>query len=306
MKQNRLLQSIRFAFVANIFLVALGLACGQETDTDSTKPIDSHTKDPGNDGQHLNVMSFNIRYGLANDGNNSWPYRSGFVTDVIQEFAPDLLGIQEAMGFQAKFLKLQLPEFQHFGASRDANPNGEQCGIFVRTSRFDILTDGQFWLSETPDKKYSKSWDASLTRIATWVQLKDKNTKRQLLFLNTHFDHRGAESRIQAAAIIRKFIDKQTQVQSVIVTGDFNCSVGSKPHQTLLVNNRLQDTWQKFGKVPSAHEGTFHGFQGNDTGARIDWVLCSRELKVIEANIVKTSKAGKYPSDHFPVTAVLK
>jgi endonuclease/exonuclease/phosphatase family metal-dependent hydrolase len=59
------------------------------------------------------------------------------------------------------------------------------------------LESGQFWLSENPDEKFSKSWDSSLPRVATWVRLKDKKSDgREVLFANTHFDHRGVEARI--------------------------------------------------------------------------------------------------------------
>lgn len=258
------------------------------------------------DGGELRVMSFNIRYGLAKDGDDSWPNRDRFVADVVNDFSPDLLGIQEALSFQAEFLKSQLSGWKYFGASRDANPNGEQCGIFVRTDRFEIIEDGQFWLSETPNEKYSKSWDSSLPRIATWVRLRDRKTDRRVLFLNTHFDHRGSEARFQAARTIREFLDKQPEDASLIVTGDFNCGYQSKPYSELLKTKRLQDTWLQFSGDRPAKEGTFNGFRGKDDGARIDWVLSSSDFTVTDARIVKTSRESRYPSDHFPVTAVLK
>lgn len=256
--------------------------------------------------RELRVMSFNIRYGLAKDGENRWSKRDTFVADVVTDFQPDLLGIQEAMGFQADFLKTNLTEWKYFGSSRDQNPDGEQCGIFVRTGRFEVLEDGQFWLSETPQVKFSKSWDSSLPRIATWVRLRDRVTSRKVLFLNTHFDHRGAKARFQSAVVIREFVDQQPKDQSMIVTGDFNCAIKSAPYTALLATDRLNDTWMTKNPSPLPNEGTFNGFQGKDDGARIDWVLCSPDFSVVNADIVKTSRNGKFPSDHFPVTAVLR
>lgn len=254
----------------------------------------------------VRVMSFNIRFGLAKDGNNSWPNRDRLVVDTINESYPDLLGVQEAMPFQIQFLKENLKDRSYVGSSRDANPEGEQCGVFYRTSRFALLDQGQFWLSETPNKKFTKSWDSSLPRIATWVRLKDLKTSHQLLFLNTHFDHRGAEARFQAARVIREFIESQPQDLPVIVTGDFNCGWDSRPYRELLSSQRLTDTWLRQQKARPDREGTFNGFKGTDDGARIDWVLCSADFTVTDASIVKTSRDGQYPSDHFPVTAVLK
>src|SRR5690606_35751584 len=45
----------------------------------------------------LRVMSFNVRYGTASDGADSWPWRRGLTFQVIRDFAPDLLGVQEAL-----------------------------------------------------------------------------------------------------------------------------------------------------------------------------------------------------------------
>ncbi|MGB1708915.1 MAG: hypothetical protein ACPHF4_13875, partial [Rubripirellula sp.] len=36
-------------------------------------------------GIDVNVMSFNIRKGRANDGDNSWKHRKEFVADVIRD-----------------------------------------------------------------------------------------------------------------------------------------------------------------------------------------------------------------------------
>jgi endonuclease/exonuclease/phosphatase family metal-dependent hydrolase len=48
----------------------------------------------------LTVMTFNIRYGTANDGENRWANRREFLYDVIRTENPDLLGLQEALDGQ--------------------------------------------------------------------------------------------------------------------------------------------------------------------------------------------------------------
>ena len=113
----------------------------------------------------LKVMSFNIRYGTADDGKDIWANRQELVVTVIKAFAPDLMGTQETLPFQAKYIHEQLSEYTYIGWSRDQSETGEQCGIFVRKERFEIIESGQFWLSETPDEKFSKSWDSSLPRV---------------------------------------------------------------------------------------------------------------------------------------------
>ncbi len=38
----------------------------------------------------LGVMSFNIRYGTANDGENRWPLRRDFLMDVVRQGNADI------------------------------------------------------------------------------------------------------------------------------------------------------------------------------------------------------------------------
>lgn len=258
------------------------------------------------DDASMRVMSFNIRYGSANDGDDHWKTRDSFVVDVIRDFDPDLLGTQETLGFQAKYLQDQLPQMIYVGSSRDDNPDGEQCGILYCRDRFEQLDAGQFWLSETPQVKFSKSWDSSLPRIATWVRLLDRISKQQLLFVNTHFDHQGQIARQQSAAAIRTFAESQPQSLPVIITGDFNCAEDSEPYATLLGATRLVDSFRIVHPQRQSLEGTFNGFKGTSDGARIDWILCSPEWQVQSAEINRTNRNGKYPSDHYPVSTILK
>lgn len=46
------------------------------------------------DEQHtdIRVMTFNIRYGTAKDGENHWDLRKDFLIETIRAFGPDLLG----------------------------------------------------------------------------------------------------------------------------------------------------------------------------------------------------------------------
>ena len=144
----------------------------------------------------IKVMSFNVRYGTANDGENRWDNRKHLVVMAIKQFDPDIVGTQEMMRFQADHIAENLTAYRYYGTSREpGNENGEECGVFVRASRYDVLELRHFWLSETPDEPGSKSWDSSLPRMATWLRLRDKQTRSDLFLVNTHFDHRGKEAR---------------------------------------------------------------------------------------------------------------
>ena len=41
-------------------------------------------------------------------------------------------------------------------------------------------------------------------------------------------------------------------------------------------------------------------------GERIDWIMTTDNFTTVSAAIDRTHYGGKYPSDHFPVTAVIR
>ncbi len=255
----------------------------------------------------FSVMSFNIRFGTANDGENAWPHRKELVVEAIAHYSPDLLGLQESVDFQVEYLAEALPEYEIYSVPRSPD-GGESCAIFFRKARFEKMEEGTFWLSETPEKEASKSWDSSLPRIVSWVRLKDRETGEKLLFSNTHFDHRGQIARKLSAQLIRKRIPKLAGDTPFVITGDFNCTDGSEPQKALTGDDDLiVDTFRSLNpEIVPEDEGTFTGFKDTDNGRRIDWVLCSSSLKVESAEIGRFRKEGRVPSDHYPVTAVLK
>jgi endonuclease/exonuclease/phosphatase family metal-dependent hydrolase len=267
----------------------------------------------------VRVMSFNIRYGTASDGINHWDNRKEALVRTIQEFGPDLLGTQETLDFQKDFLATQFPHLEPFGVGRDdGGQRGEMAALFFDKVRFEKLEGGHFWLSPTPDSIGSKGWDAALPRIATWVKLHDKtNTQaKPILFLNTHFDHKGKEARIESARLIRRQLAELSKGCRVVVTGDFNADEDSEPYKALFEEASapaanalsLRDTYRETeSPLPDDAKGTFSNFLAENTkGARIDWIGCSAEWQVRWARIDRTSAEGRTPSDHFPVVAVLR
>ena len=267
---------------------------------------------PAADGEsEVCVMTFNIRYGTAEDGPNHWDQRKDRLVATIRRYDPDLIGTQETMTFQADYLQQQLPEYAYVGKLRQPDQaDSEQSGVLFRRARFVDLEQGHFWLSETPDVPGSRSWDSSLPRMVTWLKLFDRQTQKTLVWFNTHFDHQGAEARRQAALLLAKRVAGVDPLCPVIVTGDFNCGEDSPPYQALLAGDaaapRLRDAYRLAQPTRTAEEGTFNGFRGNRTGARIDWILVSPEWRVHAAEIVLAAPGEPSPSDHCPVVARLR
>jgi endonuclease/exonuclease/phosphatase family metal-dependent hydrolase len=257
-------------------------------------------------------MSFNIRFGTANDGDNHWDKRQDLLAETIGLYSPDLLGVQEALDFQCEFLKTKLPEHQFIGRSRERNPtSGEFCGIFYRTERFELIDSGHFWLSETPDEPGSKSWDSSLPRMVSWVRLRDRLSEdAEFVFANTHFDHRGPEARLQSAKLIRKRLIDESE-WPFVMTGDFNCGFQSEPYQALVSppdseSRRVHDSFHDIHPKQTGREGTTSQWNGSANGARIDWILHTGGFITLNADIDHLQQQGRFPSDHYPVNAILK
>jgi endonuclease/exonuclease/phosphatase family metal-dependent hydrolase len=260
----------------------------------------------------LRVMSFNVRLGVADDGANSWEHRKSLLAKTIQDFDPDLLGTQETWDFQAEYLLDQLPGRAYLGWDRHpGSDDGEQCGILYRTARFEKVDAGQFWLSETPEAPGSKSWDSSLPRVVTWIELRDRRRPGgRLFFFNTHFDHRGPEARRESARLLRARLRELGPSDAWVVTGDFNCPEASPPYEALVGTGSdaltVVDSYRAVHRRRGEGEGTFSGFAGNRAGGRIDWILHSSHFETVSAAIDRTEEAGRFPSDHYPVTAILR
>lgn len=254
----------------------------------------------------LKVMSFNIRYGTANDGDNHWDRRKDFLVEVIREHAPDVLGVQEALYSQLAYILQALPDYAMVGVGRDDGVRaGEYSCIVYRRSALSVNRSDTFWFSDTPDRVASKSWGNTITRICTWAQFTTPEG-RPLYVYNVHLDHQSQPSRERSAALLRCRIAARDPKAPVIVTGDFNAGEKNPAVTAILEGGDLRDTFRV--KQPDASPvGTFTGFKyGQITGEKIDYVFASGEWEVVDTQIVRTARDNRYPSDHFPVTATLR
>lgn len=256
----------------------------------------------------LTAMSFNIRNGRANDGDNSWPNRRPLVADVIRGHNPDVLGLQEAFRFQLDQLGEDLPNYTEVGEGRAGGTKDEYSAILYRTARFELLDSGTFWLSDTPDV-VSTHWGHHHYRICTWAHLRDAATGRALYVFNTHFDHQSQRARVNSAALIRRRIRDRATDDPVLLTGDMNAGEGNPAIAKLKSHDSsfpLRDSFRVLH--PDAIEvGTSNGrYRGRRDGAKIDYIMASPAFEVLDASIDQEARGGRYPSDHFPVVAKVR
>jgi endonuclease/exonuclease/phosphatase family metal-dependent hydrolase len=69
---------------------------------------------------------------------------------------------------------------------------------------------------------------------------------------------------------------------------------------------RWIDSYREVHAERRPDEASFHAFKGAITGSRIDFIFHTAEWSATASDIIRTAKDGRYPSDHFPVSAVLR
>ena len=67
----------------------------------------------------ISVMTFNIRYDNPKDNQNWWEYRKSSVVQMFNFYSPEIIGIQEGLYHQLKYIKNSLPEYDYVGVGSD-------------------------------------------------------------------------------------------------------------------------------------------------------------------------------------------
>lgn len=252
----------------------------------------------------LTVMSFNIRYGTADDGPNRWEVRRGPMIELLKAHNPDVLGLQEALHFQIDELLEALPDYRMVGVGRsDGGQAGEYSAILYRSSRLTPRRTLTFWFSDTPDVVKSNTWGNAIERICTWALFDDKQS-RPFFVYNLHLDHISQPSREKSVSLLLDRIAARTPSAPVVVTGDFNTGEANPATRAML--KVLRDTF-RVAQPEATEVGTANQFTlGRTAGDKIDYIFVGPETEVLSADIIRTSFDGRYPSDHFPVVARIR
>ncbi|MBK7403221.1 MAG: endonuclease/exonuclease/phosphatase family protein [Phycisphaerales bacterium] len=278
------------------------------------------------EGLELKLVTFNVRYGTAADGEDAWPHRADMATGLVGRLDGDVIGLQEALRFQLDAFEAAMPGYAEVGVGRDDGATkGEYAALLVRTSRFAIDASGTFWLSDTPEAVASRSWGNGITRVCTWARLVEKKTGDAVYVFNVHLDHQSQPSRERAAELIAARIGAREHTENpVVLMGDFNAGEANPalqylrgererasesqawPEYTPPQSPALTDTFRAIH--PDATEvGTFNGFKAGATnGEKIDHILVSPGAHVLDAGIDRSETDGRYPSDHFAVWASVR
>ncbi|GAA1210800.1 endonuclease/exonuclease/phosphatase family protein [Rhodoglobus aureus] len=257
----------------------------------------------------LHVMTYNIRRRgpeLLPRSPDLWRRRQPLLKRLLAVEQPALIGVQEALFRQARFVHQALGEhFRSIGYGREKNKGGEGCPIFYDSRRLQVIDWRQTALSDTPTVPGSTSWGNRTPRVVVEAIFLDLATGTQFQAVNTHLDHKSRTSRLRSADALRSIV--QASPHPTIMTGDFNTDADTHPYDALTGQGLLVDTWNTAEERLTQVWGTFpnYGPPKHDR-KRIDWILATPGITTEKAGINVTRYEGGWPSDHAPVQAVVR
>lgn len=276
----------------------------------------------------LRVASWNIRVAGADRNDNAWTNRREAVCTLIQRERFDLVGLQEVGGPQWRDLREGIQEYRLLGRGREApNPESEGVAIAYRPDSLTLVTNGVFWLSETPEHPGSRLPEAAYPRTAVWARFCLDETGQTFLFVNTHLDHAKEEIRRRQLDIL---LDRLKAIASkkepILLAGDFNTHRLSptlvplrKHFREALAASQSRPTgpWRTYNAwqyIPPQDELTLDLVSGDITRAekmfgvagkfrRIDHLWATPDIRILTFKTLPDGreKPYRYPSDHFPI-----
>ena len=247
------------------------------------------------DKNQTTIMTMNLRFGLAQDGENGWQHRKSLVAELLEKYTSDFLCFQEANHFQTDFLTRTLPGYQVIG-QHNKGIDGWQSNLIFSHRSWNRLEQKHYFLSDTPDVT-SKLAGSKWPRQCVIGLFQREN--HQIIVANTHFDFDPVVQE-KSARLVMDFLSEFPPGLPVVILGDFNANPGSLAH--ILFKTQGFDT--VFDPVlDRGVSTTFHGFEGRDTGRQIDWILYKGGVTPVFEQVVTDSFSNRFPSDHYPVRA---
>ncbi|MBR5282064.1 MAG: endonuclease/exonuclease/phosphatase family protein [Alistipes sp.] len=256
----------------------------------------------------LTVGSYNVRYDAAADATNgdSWAERKEAVAEIILQHDFDIVGTQEANARQLPELESLLGGYgciyHPYGGN---NGTGHNCATFYKLEKFDLLDQGTFWYSPTPEVK-SIGWDATDYRLCHWGKFREKQSGKEFYFFNSHLYWRLHEAREKSGGVHISMVKKIAGDSPVISVGDFNSTEGTPQVQEIL--SLLKDAHRESPVVEGCDVTDLGGgnFQG-EAKARIDFIFLSKDIEVESFRTIEDKREnGHYPSDHLPIAGKIR
>ncbi len=319
-KYQGLFGCVKGGLVANLFLSGSTITGGQYSGTIVGKNDGGYIINCGTDSEavgyysedtnEISVMSFNIR--VPKDASpNSLADRTPRIKQHLNDYSPDIIGFQEVTSKWKPVLDSHLSGYSKEFVWRDSKASSEAAPLYWKTSKFTVLEQGTFWLSETPDVM-SLGWDAAYYRTCSYAALIHKTSGALVLAFNTHIENAHATAKDGGTRLVaermRALQEKYTALGygeniAVFCTGDYNSkpnSVGYKNMTASFSDMRL--VAEKLGS--DKNQITCHGY--GSSASIIDYIfLDPRGAIPVYYKVCAEQINGRYISDHYSVYGIL-
>lgn len=258
----------------------------------------------------LRIASYNVHYILSNKkqgawGTDHWQQRKAPLDSVFKSLSADVIAFQEMETFAGgnddsvnltrEWLLSNNPGYRAAAVGPWQQFPSTQP-VFYLQDKIELLDQGWFFFSETPDVIYSRTFNGSFPAFASWAQLKSKSTGDAFKVVNVHLDFSSRENRKRSTDLIASRIAPWIQNgESVFLAGDLNARHRSQLHKT------LNSAGLEF--IPVAGS-TFHFNRGFNLFGAIDHIGYSADIRHVGESVVVRDKAGDvWPTDHYPLVA---
>ncbi len=239
----------------------------------------------------IRVMTLNLRTSAASDGPNAWPLRWPYVKALIEEVAPQVLGVQECLPDQLAAIMGEVAGYYAYIGPDTMVPHHHPMRnpIFICEQCPRPLSEGALALNQS-GVIGQVSWDGRESRLAHWCRF-DGWT-----LVNTHFDAWDCkQARYESARLLTAFFQDDP---AVLIMGDLNCGPDEPPIQHF---RQAGYTLAKNILPPGEDRTTFHNFTGRGV-AELDYILL-RGLRARRVIIPRPRQEPPYLSDHDPLVA---
>lgn len=259
------------------------------------EPKNNH---PNLSAGQLKVMTFNIRATTTeDDAHNNWGMRAGACRDMIIDQQPSLVGYQEVVAIQWKYLTGTLSDYGYVGVT----DKDIMDSFMYRSDELELLSDGVFWLSDTPDIS-SMSWDGYV-RYVHWAVMKVKSSGQEFFYMNTHLGLTTASRRSAMTLIQKRIMTLNTNNLPVVLMADFNTQAADNVFEG--IREKMSVTREV---APITDDVKTYNAWGNEAKAyQCDHIFITNTIKCFEYKTVTQWYDGhKYVSDHYPVYSIIE
>ncbi|MEM1079068.1 MAG: endonuclease [Pseudomonadota bacterium] len=258
----------------------------------------------------LRLASYNVHYIVLSQAEGPWSVadwdrRKGPLDAAFKTLDADLVAFQEMESFQRgsdgsvnlarDWLLARNPDYAatHHG---DWRVTPQTQPIFYRINRLEVLEEGWFFFSDTPDVIYSRTFNGSFPAFASWARFRELSSGAELRVVNVHFEFKsGSNRRLSAALVADRLAVPLAKGERVALIGDLNARLGAQTHKI------LEDVGWTFLPTEGA---TYHFNRGVNLFGAIDHIaLAGPMTSAGPPAVLRQMFEGEWPTDHYPLVA---